>query len=93
LQWLPDRKRRALLKKDPEARRSLELIQDFEMPGISSNIQISPDGEFIIATGVYKPRVRCYDVKNLSMKFERCFDSEVVKFLILSEDYSKVCSI
>ncbi|XP_065081178.1 nucleolar protein 10-like [Ochlerotatus camptorhynchus] len=30
------------------------------------------------------------DVYNLSLKFERCFDSEVVKFKILSEDYSKV---
>ena len=41
-------------------------------------------------TGVYKPRVRCYDVSQLSMKFERCMDSEVVKFCVLSDDYSKV---
>lgn len=60
------------------------------MPGVSTNIQMSPDGEYILATGIYKPRLRCYDVKNLSMKFERCFDSEVVRFQMLSPDYSKV---
>ena len=27
-------------------------------------------------SGIYKPRVRCYDVTQLSMKFERCFNSE-----------------
>lgn len=52
--------------------------------------QVSEDQEFILAAGVYKPRVRCYDVHQLSMKFERCFDAEVVNMDILSEDYSKV---
>jgi len=60
------------------------------MPGVSTSIQMSRDGQYIIATGIYKPRVKCFDVNNLSMKFERCFDSEVVTFEILSEDYSKV---
>jgi len=63
------------------------------MPGVSTTVKVSPDGNFILATGIYKPRVRCYDVNNLSMKFERCFDSEVVTFEILSEDYSKVSVI
>ena len=40
--------------------------------------------------GVYKPRVRCYDVAQMSMKFERCMDSEVIKFLLLADDYTKV---
>ncbi len=40
--------------------------------------------------GSYKPRVRCYDVNELSLKFERCFDNECIKMKILSEDYSKV---
>ena len=49
--------------------------------------------KFLSFVGVYKPRVRCYDLNNLGMKFERCFDSEVVKFLSLSDDYSKVMSV
>lgn len=76
-----------------DIRRRIELIQDFEMPGLSTTVRVSTDGNFVLATGIYKPRVRCYDVNNLSMKFERCFDSEVVTFEILSEDYSKVSVI
>lgn len=33
--------------------------------------------------------MRCYDVNQLSMKFDRHMDSEIVDFQILSEDYSK----
>lgn len=40
--------------------------------------------------GSYKPRVRCYDVNELSLKFERCFDNECIRMKLLSEDYSKV---
>lgn len=39
---------------------------------ISMCVCISPR----CGTGVYKPRVRCYDVNQLSMKFERCLDAE-----------------
>lgn len=60
------------------------------MPGVSTSIRVSKDGQYIMATGIYKPRIKCFDVNNLSLKFERCLDSEVVTFEILSEDYSKV---
>lgn len=59
------------------------------MPAASTGVRVSSDGQYIFATGVYKPRVRCYDVHHLSMKFERCIDAEVVDFNLLSEDYSK----
>ncbi|KXJ07855.1 Nucleolar protein 10 [Exaiptasia diaphana] len=89
-EWLSERKRRTLQKNDIDIRRRIELIQEFEMPTASTNILVSADKEYVMATGVYKPRVRCYETSQLSMKFERCFDSEVVKFSILSEDYSKM---
>lgn len=89
-EWLSERKRRSLIKKNVDIRRRIELIQDFDMPGVSTNIRTSKDGQYILATGIYKPRVKCFDVNNLSLKFERCFDSEVVTFEILSDDYSKI---
>ncbi|XP_031569630.1 nucleolar protein 10-like [Actinia tenebrosa] len=89
-EWLSERKRRTLQKNDIDIRRRIELIQEFEMPTASTNIQVSSDKEYIMATGVYKPRVRCFETSQLSMKFERCLDSDVVKFCILSEDYSKM---
>ncbi|XP_060810896.1 nucleolar protein 10 [Amyelois transitella] len=88
--WLSERKKRALLKKNVDLRRRIELIQEFDMPGVSTSLRTSKDGQYIMATGIYKPRVKCFDVNNLSLKFERCLDSEVVTFEILSDDYSKI---
>ncbi|XP_061378229.1 nucleolar protein 10 [Danaus plexippus] len=88
--WLTERKKRALLKKNVDLRRRIELIQEFDMPGVSTTLRVSRDGQYIMATGIYKPRVKCFDVNNLSLKFERCLDSEVVTFEILSEDYTKI---
>ena len=59
-------------------------------PSLPLLTQVSPDGQFVLATGIYKPRLRCYDLNNLGLKFERCLDSEVVDFTILSQDYSKL---
>uniref|UniRef100_UPI00358E9944 nucleolar protein 10 n=1 Tax=Myxine glutinosa TaxID=7769 RepID=UPI00358E9944 len=89
-EWLTDRKKRSLQQRDESIRRRIELIQDFEMPTVSEVIKVSPDGQYILAAGTYKPTVRCYDVKQLSMKFERCLDSDIVTMKILSEDYSKL---
>ncbi|XP_058057878.1 nucleolar protein 10 [Anopheles bellator] len=90
-EWLVDRKRKqGSKKKQASSDRRIELIQDFDMPGVATAIAITPDGQYVLATGTYKPRVKCFEVSNLSLKFERCFDSEVEKFEILSDDYSKM---
>ncbi|KAL5017663.1 hypothetical protein ScPMuIL_007252 [Solemya velum] len=89
-EWLTDRKKRSIQKKDVDIRQRIELVQDFSMPTVSHCVQVSKDGNYICATGTYKPRLRCYDVHNLSMKFERGLDCEVVKFEYLSDDYSKI---
>ncbi|XP_063705502.1 nucleolar protein 10 [Culicoides brevitarsis] len=89
-EWLSEEKKRQLLKKNAELRRRIELIQDFDMPGVSTGIRMSKDNQYILATGTYKPRMKCFDVNQLSLKFERCFDSEPVTFEVLSDDYSKV---
>jgi hypothetical protein len=56
--------------------RRIELIQDFTMPTASTTLRISPDNRFVFAAGTYKPRVRCYEFSELSMKFERSLDAE-----------------
>jgi len=89
-EWLTERRRRQLVKKDIDIRRRIELIQDFEMPALSDRLKVSKDGQYVMATGIYKPRLRCYDLNNLGLKFERCLDSEVVQFEMLSDDYSKM---
>ncbi|KYQ46949.1 Nucleolar protein 10 [Trachymyrmex zeteki] len=88
-EWLSERKRRSL-SKNVDIRRRIELIQDFDMPGISTSIRVSKDEQYILATGIYKPRIKCFDVHNLALKFERCFDSEIITFETISDDYSKI---
>ena len=105
-EWLAERKRRKLgEQEDGGARARIELIQDFGMPDqlyqrytyftlclpdVASCVCMSADAQHIFACGTYKPRVRCYDVEQLSMKFERCVDAEIVRMLPLSDDYEKV---
>ncbi|XP_039257742.2 nucleolar protein 10-like [Styela clava] len=89
-QFLSQQKKRALLKKDVSLRRRIELIQDFTMPTVCTSVQMTRDGNYVFVAGTYKPRIRCFDVNQLSLKFERCLDAEVVSFEVLSEDYSKI---
>lgn len=86
--WVSEKKRKSL-NNDEEYRRRIELIQDFDFPAACQRIKLTSDGQYIFATGYHPPRVRVYDVNQLSMKFERHLDSEIVDFQILTEDYSK----
>jgi ribosome biogenesis protein ENP2 len=54
--WLSDKKKKAL-RKDEEYRRRIELIQDFEFPAGCQRIKITPDGQYIFASGYHPPQV------------------------------------
>ncbi|GKY97468.1 hypothetical protein MPSEU_000705200 [Mayamaea pseudoterrestris] len=89
-EWLGERARRNLSKKDENIRRRIELLQDFQMPAASSKLVSSNDGRYIIAAGTYPPRIRCYDLHELTMKFERYLTANVVDLCMLGEDYGKL---
>ncbi|KAL7473650.1 hypothetical protein ACHAXS_014111 [Conticribra weissflogii] len=89
-EWLSDRSRRNLAKRDSQYRHRVTLLQDLEMPVASTKARQSPDGRFLIVGGTYSPRIRCYELSEMSMKFERYLDSEVVDLLVLGEDYGKL---
>ncbi|CCH46310.1 Nucleolar protein 10 [Wickerhamomyces ciferrii] len=89
---LPDwiaKKRKKSLKNDLEYQNRIELIQDFEFSEASNKVKVSPDGQYAMATGTYKPQIHVYDFANLSLKFERHTDCENVDFEILSNDWTK----
>jgi ribosome biogenesis protein ENP2 len=52
-EWITDKKKRKLLKSDPELRGRVNLIQDFEFPTAATNINITEDGNYILATGIF----------------------------------------
>merc|ERR1712185_716889 len=87
--WISDRRKREL-SKDLDFRRRIELVQDLEFPTGCQRLEVSRDGQYIVAAGVYPPAVRIFDLAELSLKVERRVDSEVVDLRILSEDYSKI---
>ena len=53
-EWIPERKRRRLLREDPELQKRIELIQEFEFPTSSSRVRMTRDGSHVFATGTYK---------------------------------------
>ena len=77
--WL-EKRRKNQLKRDPEWQQRISLIQDFEFPDSAQCIRQTRDGRHIVATGVYKPQVRVYELEELTIKFERHFESENVTF-------------
>ncbi|GAA5828724.1 hypothetical protein JCM11251_005852 [Rhodosporidiobolus azoricus] len=67
----------------------IRLIQDFDFPEASNKLKTTRDGKYLVATGTYKPRMKVFDLEELSMKSERVTDSENVDFCILSSDWTK----
>ncbi|KAF7633099.1 hypothetical protein Mgra_00007528 [Meloidogyne graminicola] len=88
-EWITEKKRRKLEKKDVDIRKRVQLLQNLEMPSVSTTVSFSRDANYLFATGSYKPTLKCFDLNELSLKFERGLDADVVKFQLLSDDYSK----
>lgn len=78
------------LRYNTEYRNRLELIQDFEFPTASSKVHVSSDGDYIGASGVYPSQFRLFETSELSMKFQRNLDSEIIQFAFLTPDYRKL---
>mmetsp|Transcript_66703 Transcript_66703/g.157069 ORF Transcript_66703/g.157069 Transcript_66703/m.157069 type:complete len:528 (-) Transcript_66703:110-1693(-) len=90
-QWLAEsRKKKQSLRNNEDFRKRIDLIQDFEFNVASSCVRISPDGEYVLSTGIYSPELRIFDLKELGMKCSRGLDSEVVDLQLLSEDWKKL---
>lgn len=83
-------KRKKSLRYDDDFRRRIELIQDFDFPIASTQVQMTPNQLYIIASGIYPPQIKIFETSQLSLKCLRGIDSEIVKFNILDEDYSKL---
>ncbi len=61
------------------------------MPEASQRMRITRDERHLFVSGTYKPRIKCYEVAELSCKFERAVEEEIVDFELLTDDFSKMC--
>ncbi|KAJ8901793.1 hypothetical protein NDN08_003999 [Rhodosorus marinus] len=82
------RKRR--LEEAKASAAGVQILQDFEMPSVSHKVRLSEDKNFLLVTGTYAPMVKCFEVNELSMKFQRNLDCEIVDFAILEPDWKKL---
>ncbi|KAJ8423192.1 hypothetical protein Cgig2_023383 [Carnegiea gigantea] len=57
-----------------------EHALDLRFETATTRIKATPDGEFLIASGIYPPQVKVYELRELSLKFERHLDSEIIDF-------------
>mmetsp|Transcript_14581 Transcript_14581/g.35573 ORF Transcript_14581/g.35573 Transcript_14581/m.35573 type:complete len:678 (+) Transcript_14581:219-2252(+) len=83
--------RKQSLRYNDAYRRRIELIQDFHFPTAANTLKISPDGNFLLACGTYKPQLKMYELSQLGMKFERHMDAQGTRCEFLSDDYRKFC--
>lgn len=88
-EWLAEKKK-AALRYDGDYRRRLELIQDTKFPVACQRVKTSRDGRFLFATGTYPPQIKVYELSQLSMKFERHLDAQIVQFQALGDDFDKL---
>jgi ribosome biogenesis protein ENP2 len=79
---LTEKKKKELNKTDEGFRRRIQLLQDFGFDTAAQRVRFSKDGVYIAATGTYPPNLKVFDVRELSMKFERRMDAEAVQFQV-----------
>jgi len=91
--WAAQTKSKRKLRKNQEYQRRIELVQDLNFTASSSKCKVTPDGQYMIVSGLHPPQVKCYDLSQLSMKWCRHLDAEIVDFTTLSDDYSKLAFI
>ncbi|AFP65577.1 nucleolar protein 10 (nucleomorph) [Chroomonas mesostigmatica CCMP1168] len=63
---------------------------NFWFPSSVKLIKETGDSNFLIGYGLYPPQLRCFDLNDLSLKFERHLDAEIVDFQILSLNWEKI---
>ncbi|KAJ4982497.1 WD repeat protein, partial [Stagonosporopsis vannaccii] len=87
-EWLVRRRKRSL-KHDPEFANRVELLQDFGFDEASQCVRVSPDGDWVLSTGTYKPQIHAHYLPHLSLSFARHTNTLNETFRILSTDYTK----
>ncbi|XP_058779770.1 uncharacterized protein LOC131653592 isoform X1 [Vicia villosa] len=67
---------------------NVQLIEDLRFTTATTKIKATLDSEFVIASGIYPPQVKVYEVREFGLKFERHLDSEIIDFQVLFTNMS-----
>lgn len=66
------------------------VLHDFAFPSTTNVLEITREGEHIVAAGTYTPRVAIYDLLNYSQKCERNTTEETKAICIVEDDWKKL---
>ena len=88
--FLSEKKKREYIKNNDDYTKRIELIQDFEITTSIQQIKQSSSLSYIFISGIYPPMIKCYSINEMSLKFQRGVDAEIITFECLSEDYTKI---
>ena len=69
--------------------KEVKSLNDLNFSVACNDIAISPNGKKLIASGIYKPTLKLFDLKNTVMKFERHLVSDPIKNLFLEDNGEK----
>lgn len=69
-----------------QAKNYLQLIESLELPHATSCLRLTSNGSFLFASGSYPPQIRCYELEQLTLKFERHVVSDVLKLCVCTID-------
>lgn len=67
-----------------------ETTWQFNFPSSIQKIKETHDSNFLIAYGIYPSQIKCFDLNDISLKFERHVDTEIIDFQILSSNWEKI---
>jgi ribosome biogenesis protein ENP2 len=68
----------------------INSIIDLSFPSLIKKIKQTKDAGFLIGYGGYPPQVRCFDLYNLGLKFQRTFSCEINDFQIITQNWEKI---
>ncbi|KAH9598521.1 NUC153 [Trypanosoma melophagium] len=85
-EWISERKKN---KRLAGGEHRIELIHDLEFPHFARTIFRAANGTHLFAAGDYPPRLKCFDVNQLSMKFSFNADMPILGGVSLSPDFRK----
>jgi ribosome biogenesis protein ENP2 len=77
-------------KYNEEAKNFTQLIEHFEFPIATTQLALCPDQKHLWCSGIYPPQVHCYELDQLTMKFSRHIELEVIRMVPLSNDFRKI---
>ncbi|ESL06158.1 hypothetical protein TRSC58_06172 [Trypanosoma rangeli SC58] len=85
-EWISERKKN---KRLAGGEHRVELIHDLEFPHFARTIFRTANGTHLFAAGDYPPRLKCFDVNQLSMKYSFNADMPILGGVSLSPDFRK----